>query len=365
MRKEQLRAVVRVDSGNRIGMGHVAECLSLCKTISGSARAEFLFLTRNFKPGIDRIRKSGYPIRIINGSNSVGRDTGWLIRAASDFKADIIIVDLLRVRRADPGAVIIDNSYFKSTNSAGLPAVAVFDDDVHQETDASAVINFHICQRQSYYKRFKDKDKYLTGPKYALLDDVYYRIWKKKKNISKACGNLFINQGGSDPYNLTYKILRAMKDLEIHARVNVVIGSGIEKKHLSCINSIKVSLGRQFRCFFGIKPPQMRKLMMKADLAVSAAGNTLYELCALGVPTAVLSHHKDHDIVAKGFEKLGAVVNIGIGTEVSVSFISSRINDIYKDHKRRICLSTMARNVTDGAGCIRAAEHILCLAGKS
>ena len=105
----------------------------------------------------------------------------------------------------------------------------------------------------------------------------------------------------------------------------------------------------------------MIELMSEADLAITAAGNTLYELSVLGVPSLVISHHKDHDSVAAAFAKRGAVINVGIGTEIDERFIALSVDSLLKDSDLRSRLSENVRKVVDGKGSMRVAEKIVSL----
>ncbi|MBQ8878073.1 MAG: hypothetical protein IJ029_05040, partial [Lachnospiraceae bacterium] len=51
----------------------------------------------------------------------------------------------------------------------------------------------------------------------------------------------------------------------------------------------------------------MAALMSTCDLAVSAAGTTLYELCALGVPAISFTMADNQLVAAKAFDEAGAI----------------------------------------------------------
>ena len=56
---------------------------------------------------------------------------------------------------------------------------------------------------------------------------------------------------------------------------------------------------------------KMRDLMLSCDIAVSAAGSTLYELCACGIPTITYSLADNQIPAAKAFGDIGLMVNAG------------------------------------------------------
>jgi spore coat polysaccharide biosynthesis predicted glycosyltransferase SpsG len=77
------------------------------------------------------------------------------------------------------------------------------------------------------------------------------------------------------------------------------------------------------------------RLMQASDMAISAAGNTLYELLYIGVPSLVISHHRRHDEVAKAFEHQGTVINLGIGEELAEGHIVAALWELAADYDLR------------------------------
>jgi UDP-2,4-diacetamido-2,4,6-trideoxy-beta-L-altropyranose hydrolase len=249
--ENRLKIVVRVDSGNRIGMGHITESLSLLKSLEEYG-IEALFLTRDYPSGIKKIENSGYAVKVIPAKNDFAHDIDIVLDTAREFQADALIVDLLRVKRVDEGAVIINDIYLKKLSGRDFILAAIFDDTVLEESNADLFINFHICQDPSFYTGLMNRDKYCIGPEYMLLDADLCGLREKTKEISKDCRNIFINQGGSDPYGLTSKILRAMKSLKVDAAVNIVTGGGIKKEFLEEVNEIACSSPSNYKFYFDI-----------------------------------------------------------------------------------------------------------------
>ena len=108
-----------------------------------------------------------------------------------------------------------------------------------------------------------------------------------------------------------------------------------------------------------VAPARFRALMREADLAIASAGNTLYELCALGVPALVVAHHPRHQAVAEAFARHGAVRCCGIGTEVPVERIAEDARTLLSDAQARRDLSRQGQALVDGLGCGRVAAALL------
>jgi spore coat polysaccharide biosynthesis predicted glycosyltransferase SpsG len=97
----------------------------------------------------------------------------------------------------------------------------------------------------------------------------------------------------------------------------------------------------------------MATLMSKCDLAISAAGSTLCELCAIGVPTICFAV-ADNQI--PNAERLAAK-NAAIYAK-DQSF-TEHIQTLANDYPRRRTLSTNMRHIIDGYGAVRIAKKML------
>ena len=105
----------------------------------------------------------------------------------------------------------------------------------------------------------------------------------------------------------------------------------------------------------------MADIMKKADLAVSAGGTTLYELCAIGVPTVVFSMADNQMEFVKAFDKAGAVKYAGdVRTDKRlVEKIVTWGTAVVENKGFRKRMSDKAKGIIDGNGAKRIAQGVL------
>ena len=103
----------------------------------------------------------------------------------------------------------------------------------------------------------------------------------------------------------------------------------------------------------------MHQLMAESDIAITAAGNTLYELAVFGVPSIVICHHEKHNVVAEKFAEKNAGINLGVGTDLDIHLIAEAINKLLRSKEKRSELSANIKKVVDGLGSKRVAEKVL------
>jgi spore coat polysaccharide biosynthesis predicted glycosyltransferase SpsG len=137
------------------------------------------------------------------------------------------------------------------------------------------------------------------------------------------------------------------------------VGPAVKEEHKNKLKALR--LPSNYKMEWGPSHEKILKLMESSDLAITAAGNTLYELAILGVPSIVVSHHKRHDDVAKKFAQRKAVVNLGIGTALDPEEISDAVKKLLESEKERETLSMSMKKIVDGLGSKRIMDTVLDL----
>jgi spore coat polysaccharide biosynthesis predicted glycosyltransferase SpsG len=100
----------------------------------------------------------------------------------------------------------------------------------------------------------------------------------------------------------------------------------------------------------------MSRLMTWADVAITGAGGTVYELSCLGVPTIVVAITEDQTETARALERSGVAVDLGWHQEMDAMKASRTIAALCEDRERRAALSHRARELVDGRGASRVVD---------
>jgi len=342
----------RVDAGHKVGMGHLMESLPLAESLKKKADVHISFLTKDFTLAVDLIKREGYRVETMREELTEGEELDLTLQTIRELGADVLICDLLNR----------SNEYFQELKTSVKCLVVVLDDEAHREVPGDIVVNFNITQDEAFYKNLPDtRTVYCIGPRYMLLPEALHQEWKKEKRVPDTCKTIFVNQGGSDPFGLTAKIIRALKPLDLKQRVIVVVGPAISSDHKKELESLEPELKNNYQFECGVTQKRMHKIMSESDLAITAAGNALYELAIFGVPSIVICHHERHNAVAQKFAEKGAVINLGVGTGLDPYVISEAVNKLLQSKEKRLELSANMKKIVDGLGSKRVAEKVLGL----
>ena len=91
-------------------------------------------------------------------------------------------------------------------------------------------------------------------------------------------------------------------------------------------------------------------LMAKADLAISAAGSTCWELAYLGLPAILIITSENQTMNLEYLKQKGAFTYVNNQMNISTNMISGKINQLIMDKKLRNKMSRTGKLLVDGIG---------------
>lgn len=254
-----MKVVIITEGYQSTGYGHITRCLSFYQAfkelnitpalmVNGDKDAEHFLADSNY----EMFNWLDYPELL---SAKIGRP-------------DIIIVDSYKT----------DEKYYSDLFSI-TKLLAAIDDNMRLDYKAHVVINGTIGSEDYTYKRNKES-RYLLGAEYIPLRKEFRII--EARDIKPEIKNVLITMGGQDIRSLTQPILDYF--LEHAPYLNYYI---VAKESFS-IDFKKYTPVGNVEFIFDADALKMKELMMNCDLAVTAAGQTIYELARTGTPSVAV-----------------------------------------------------------------------------
>jgi UDP-2,4-diacetamido-2,4,6-trideoxy-beta-L-altropyranose hydrolase len=187
----------------------------------------------------------------------------------------------------------------------------------------------------------------LLGPRFALLRKEFSRWQDWQRSIPPVAERLLIILGGSTPLDLARTVLAALEDISPKILVNFVIGGSS-----SWGDAIEQTVTSTDATFIR-NPPNMAELMTRADLAISAAGSTCWELCFLGVPSLLIDLASNQSAIAERLHRDGCAIHLGAPRQFSATDLAGKLRETMMSQEKRRSLSEHCRSLVDGRGAIR------------
>lgn len=343
-----MKILYRVDEDNITGTGHLMELVTLHKALAQDG-VEAHACTNGSQLARQRLADVGVGVFHHVPVGDEDKELAAMREVVAGGDYDAVVCDLLDRTPA----------YYEGVRGMARTSVVILDDGEMREIDADVCVNFSILQDQEFYRAAAAYDTdYWIGPDFFPFGEGILALRRERSEPSAEVSTLFVNQGGTDPYGLTAKTLKALERIAPDCRTVVVVGGGLTEHHLREFEEVRAGLKGAYDFYSNIPMERMHALMAESDAALTAAGNTLYELACLGVPSAVISHHEKHDRVARAFASREAVLNMGIGSRLSAEDMASGIEGFLSDAKARRELGNNIRAITKTDGISRLASYL-------
>lgn len=341
--------IFRVDGNEKIGLGHIMRCMSIADALIKIGE-ECLFVLADIRGEII-VKNRGFKTFVMN------------------TKFDCMEMEFQKIQsvieQKMPKCIVID-SYFvteKYLHFLGTLGKIVYIDDLAAFAyPVNSLINYNIYStRIDYYTLYKEKHiklpKCILGTKYTPLRKEFKEI--PEHILNREVKDILISTGGADPMHLALGIVKFLVEhLESIGGIRFHIVLGMMNKDK---NKIMELVGEIENIIIHSSVQDMKSLMLICDLAVSAAGSTLYELCACGTPTITYVFADNQILGADAFEKSGMMVSVGDirGKQKIIPTIIEAIFALAGDYKKREEMGKQMQKFVDGNGAERLARELM------
>jgi spore coat polysaccharide biosynthesis predicted glycosyltransferase SpsG len=169
--------------------------------------------------------------------------------------------------------------------------------------------------------------------------------------IDGLCSDLFVTVGGNDYRDLLSRLVPALAERDYQLRV--VAGDRTDALRTRCAGHEHLQL------FDHLTASEMAQQMIRADAAISAAGQTLHELSFLGIPTLGICVDGDQDRNIAAYARTGFLPrSIYWNQDDLIDTIWTELKKL-SDFEVRRSRSTIGQRIVDGHGPARIREAIL------
>ncbi len=357
--------VFRVDSSMRIGIGHLMRCLTLADKLRQQG-VNSLFICRDL-PGqrTDLIAHRGYSLHLLPPAKTVcNPDIKLDVWLATSWQQDAQECQQVLFSHT-PMALIVDHYgldiQWEQALLRALPGcpLLVIDDLANRPHMAHALLDQTLDRQASaYYPHLiPSRCALWLGSTYTLLR-TEFSAPPIRRHIPQdgEPWRILVSLGGTDPENLTLKILRALHSFAgCTAKICVVMGK--TAPHLASI----AEWCQRHELQLVIDCDKMAAQLDWAHVAIGAGGTSASERCARGLPSLLLVMADNQRLVSESLTAHGAAINLG----PSVPFPESRLRaelmqlltseEIY-EHMVACCYQAF-----DGTGASRVTSALLQL----
>jgi spore coat polysaccharide biosynthesis predicted glycosyltransferase SpsG/GNAT superfamily N-acetyltransferase len=346
-----VRIVLRCDGGGSLGVGHVMRSLALAE--AAVAAGHEVVLAGHFEGPFLAGQLASAPVEVVQlGVPVAGADPQPLIDLVGRLRPDVLHVDSYDAS----GQAVVSDLAFDNVILSNM------EDGTFGRRPADVVVDPTFGAELS--ARPDDGSTWLLrGSRYTPLRQRVLDASRRDVTAGEVARTVLVVMGGTDPVGLAPPVVGLLARTGLALEVTVIAVDENADRVRAAARGSRLSLT--------VLAPvdDLAALMSGQDLVISAAGTTVWELCCIGVPMALVwavdNQREGYDRVVAA----GAAVGLGGpelggpdrgGDESAVGLLKTAL----RDSQVRADLVLAGRGIVDGLGAwrvVRTCEQALGL----
>jgi spore coat polysaccharide biosynthesis predicted glycosyltransferase SpsG len=225
------------------------------------------------------------------------------------------------------------------------------------------VINGNVTAKRLGYKKYSEHQLLLLGPQYNMIREDFKNI--SRRIIKEKAEQIMITTGGSDPYDITGKLVSILlkADCFRNIRINILVGAGFtnHRKLIEDFHNYEQVVFYSNMIEDKSMPfvySSISNLMLQSDIAMSSGGSTLYEFAACGTPVLAFIMAENQKFLVETMEQLGCVINLGWYNQINEIKLIDMTNQLMNDYVAKVRMSSKCKGIVDALGTERIVKKL-------
>ncbi|HXT01683.1 MAG TPA: hypothetical protein VN915_13500 [Elusimicrobiota bacterium] len=312
-----MRIGILADAGRTAGLGHLTRCLALAQAVETIHGRKPIFLDLD-TASRRWVEERGFPCR-----------RGWR------GPWDLLIVDSYRLSKKDYASA-----------RRGADRVLLIHDAGTLRSPADWLLNSAVYAKEVRYGK-ADVGGMLLGPIFQPLRREFWR--PAPLRLNRRVRNVLVTLGGGDIQRPLAIVLPSLQTALPEAHFHVVVGPHAQTPPGAPREGVDVHRS----------PRDIRRIARSCDIAVSAGGQTLYELASMGIPVVALEIAGNQRPNIAGFVSSGAALSAGrVEAPGFKKTFRKKLRILADDRGLRAALARAGRRMIDGQGALRTIRAI-------
>ncbi|MDP4546837.1 UDP-2,4-diacetamido-2,4,6-trideoxy-beta-L-altropyranose hydrolase [Marinobacter sp. MDS2] len=349
---------IRVDSGHKIGSGHVRRCLSLAAFLKRNGFGP-VFICRDI-PGANThiIEQAGFELVLLPDDERFAFSVFSSTFSAADFEN--MVQDAERsadaFARQYPGVkiawVVSDHMMIREPWQARFAAktgcmVLAIDGQANTPHHADVLVDPQISENpaEKWAGLLPDTCVFYSGPSCLPLSQAFESARERASIRSGPVKRVLVCFGGTDIQDLVYRAVQTLVARADQTRSSVVEIDIAVPSDLPSLKRLEELVVGYSRCRTHVGLNDLSSLMLSADLAIGGGGIMLWERCLLGLPAIVVPLAENQEKPIERLEAKGAVISVGSPDEGYESGVEKALRHISQNPEALCTMSSAAFEV--------------------
>ncbi|MBW0434106.1 UDP-2,4-diacetamido-2,4,6-trideoxy-beta-L-altropyranose hydrolase [Leptospira yasudae] len=297
------KVFILTESFQHTGVGHLGRCTALSEILTEKGDRVSIYLDTD-----GTLLGSNTPSNLITSN---WKDKTQLSKLLNSEKPDVVYID----------SYLADDSVYQEVADRVSSLICIDDYKRIEYPLGSIILNPGFGGKYLTYD--KTHNIIWTGMEHVLLRKPFRQIdvVKGRKNPNEFT-SVLITVGGEDRYNIIPKLTKFLCEFRPDWEKNIIIGPGFRN-----LKEIEFVIDGNCRLHRNLSAEEMKNLMIQNDLAISAGGQTTYELDRCGTSMILIETADNQKNNIRGW------------VDLNVPFIGSADDPLLIDNLRNVLLA--------------------------
>jgi spore coat polysaccharide biosynthesis predicted glycosyltransferase SpsG len=328
---------IRADGGPEIGYGHLVRSGALAEELL--ARGHDVTVATATPQSAGEVFPDAAAVVDLPARDDPAPFVSWIESAEPDI--------------AYTDAYPIDTAYQQAVRER-VP-LAVWQDDARHAVCADLFVNGNLYAPDLDYEFVGDPPETCLGTEYVLLRQQIRDLLPEDPPWRDPPEWAIVTMGASDTEELTPTVVRAFDGLNL--QVDAIVGPGCSDQQERTTRDVATTVSAEVRVVRD--PDDLPERMFQADIAVSTASSTTYELLALGTPLVTVPVADNQEPIATALRERDAAAVLNRGTDYEA--LREAIEMYQSDSTVRGNRSKRGRELVDGGGVERVGAELISI----
>ena len=338
--------MVRVDGGPEIGAGHAMRCMALAQAWQRTGGCVVFLMA----PGGDALKDSIQSMNI--------RVYPMNERPGSLADADAVAAN---AKREHVSWLVLDGYHFgvayqeRLKGKTDIPLLYIDDYGHLAKYITDLVLNQNISAQIALYPNKGSCTELLLGTEFVLLRKEFLALRDRERQLPERARNILITLGGSDVDNCTQNVIEALRLIQDEPfAVKVILGP--LNQHAAQLHEACAAMPHTIELLHHVN--NMAEVISWADLAISGAGSTYWEMALLRLPALLIILDTNQEKIALCLGEKGAACNLGWWNVLDPQTLTSALRETARDQELRKQMSELGHSLVDGLGADRVIKRM-------
>jgi len=327
----------RTDAIPAIGTGHAMRCLALAQALAVHGVSSRFLMTGVPPLLARRISGEGFPIERHD----------YVLASDADATATVMVARRMGARWIVLDGYSFTDAYLDILRGSDISIAMIDDLGKLARYNCAIVVNQNLHADRALYSGVAPSTRLLLGTRYMMLRREFWRYRGAARTSDDGGLRILVSMGGSDPQDHASRAIDALEKLAGRGlAATVVVGAANPR-----VEMLRRRAGESTADITVLHNVEdMPGLMRDANLAVAAAGTTVWELAYMGVPMLLGSTVEAERVLARRLADFNGCVYVGDFSDCAPDALAGAIERLVGDSALRGSLAAAAGTLVDGKG---------------